>query len=494
MKNFKVLLVYANKMMENLIPINISVLSAVLKEAGFDVRLFDTTYYRTEEKSTGELRVANLQIRDYDLSKHGIHYKKTDIYEDFRNTVLEYGPDIVGVSAVEDTYKTSISLLGHIRDLGIPTVMGGVHAIISPAEVLNEPLVDMVCTGEGEYSFVNLCDKMHRKEDYTDVCGIWFKAKGKIIKNPPEKLVDINKLPCLDFSIYEKERFYRPMQGKVYRMLPVETSRGCPFACSYCAAPTLKEIYRPGGKYYRKKKIEKVIYEIEFYKSRYNLDYVYFTSETFLSMTDDEFNRFVALYKKIGLPFWFQTRPETIREYRIKILEGINCNRITVGIESGNERIRKERLNRKISNDSMIKAFDILKRSTIPFSVNNIIGIPDETRKEVFDTIELNRIVRADSISVFIFTPYRGTRLRQYCIEKGYISRDAYSSNHAKESILNMPSMSAEEILGLVRTFPLYVKFPREYYGLIGKAEKFDAEGNKVFENLSEKYRKECFK
>jgi len=490
---FKVLLVYANTMMENLIPVNMSILSAVLKQNGFDVKLFDTTYYKTEPKSTGEIRVENLQLRSFNLSKYGIRYKKTNMYDDFRRTVLRYRPDIIGLSAVEDTYRMGISLLRRVEDIDIPVIVGGVHAVISPDEVMAEDAVDMVCAGEGERPFVELCGKMHRGEDYTNVAGIWVKKNGKIIRNSPDSLTDINKLPPLDFTIYEKERLYRPMQGKIYRMMPVEICRGCPFQCSYCAAPALREIYKPHGMYYRKKKIERVIEEIKFYKNRYDLNYVYFTSETFLSLNDEEFDRFVSLYKKIRLPFWCQTRPETIKETRIKILEEINCDRITVGIESGNERIRREVLNRQTSNESIIKAFDILGRSSIPISVNNIIGIPEETREEVFDTINLNRAVKTDSISVFIFTPYRGTRLRVYCLEKGYISPQTYSAGHSKKSILNMPSMACEEITGLLRTFPLYVKFPKRDYDLIRIAERFDEEGNKVFKQLSDKYRKEHF-
>jgi len=492
--NFRILLVYANKMMENLIPINISILSAALKENGFEVRLFDSTYYRTESASVDQVRVDNLQLRDFDLSKYGIHFKNNDIHKDFLREAAEYKPDIIGINFVEDTFRLGISLLKAAKNLNVPTIAGGVHTIISPEEVMREDAVDMVCIGEGERSLVELCQKMQNGEDYTDVHGIWFKKDGRIIKNPSNKnLVDINKLPYLDFTVYEKERFYRPVQGEVYRMLPVEVSRGCPYSCAYCAGVALKEIYKSSGIYYRRKKIEKVIEEIKFYIDKYNLGYVYFTAETFLSMNDNEFKKFVSLYKDIKLPFWCQTRPETIREDRIKMLEDINCDRITIGVESGNERIRKEVLNRNISNDLMIRAFNILRRSSIPVSVNNLIGLPDETREDIFDTINLNRAIGADSTSVFIFTPYKGSRLRQYCIEKGYIAPDACSAGNVKSSILNMPSISGEEIRGIFRTFPLYVKFPKEDYELIKRAEKFDEEGNRIFKELRQRYKKEYF-
>jgi radical SAM superfamily enzyme YgiQ (UPF0313 family) len=494
MKSFRVMLVYANKMMENLIPINMSALAAVLKERGFEVKLFDTTYYRTEEGDGDQVRVDNLQIRGFDLSKYGVRYKETDVHSDFRAAVKDYRPGIIGLSVVEDTYKTGISLLERIRDLDIPTIAGGVHTVLSPEEVIAEDSVDMVCTGEGENALVNLCERMRRREDYTATRGIWFKKDGRVIKNEGEDLTDISALPYLDFTIYEKERFYRAMQGVVYRMLPVETSRGCPYACTYCSAARLKEIYRSRGIYYRRKSVERIIDEVKFYKGRYDLNYVYFTSESFLSMSDEEFSRFVSLYKDIRLPFWCQTRPETIREDRIKMLEDINCERMTVGIECGDESIRRNLLNRHVSNETILKAFDILGRSSIPVSVNNIIGLPDETRDNVFDTIRLNRLIKADAISVFVFTPFRGTRLRQYCVEKGYIPPDVYSGDNRKRSVLTMPTLSQDEIRGLLRTFPLYVKFPPEDYKTIELAERFDEKGNAAFRRLSERYKKEYFK
>ena len=176
------------------------------------------------------------------------------------------------------------------------------------------------------------------------------------------------------------------------------------------------------------------------------------------------------------------------------MIEEINCDRISIGLESGNEEVRNRFLNRRMSNEVLLKAFSILERSSIPISVNNIIGFPDETREQVFDTINMNREIKADSTNAFIFMPYRGTKLREYCVEKGYLDSDAFSADICKHSILKMPTLSEEQIRGLVRTFPLYVKFPKKDFSIIEKAEKFDEEGNKVFEQLSKIYREEYFK
>ena len=364
---FKVLLIYANKMMENLISINVSILSAALKQHGFDVKLFDTTFYRTEDESVYDIRVNNLQVRKFDLSSYGIKINDSDIHEDLIKLVEEYKPNLVGLSAVEETYLLGLSLLKSIKsNFNIPTIVGGVHTIFSPEEVLAQDDVDMICIGEGEEALVELCQKMQNGEDYYKVKNIWFKKDGVAVKNPRRDLMPLKDLPFLDFSIYDKRRMYRPMQGKIYKMLPIESSRGCPYTCTYCSASTLRKLYSNLGNYYRRKSVEQIIKEIQHYRKQYGLDFVYFTSESFLSMPDNEFENFVELYSEIKLPFWLQTRPESITKERIKKLETINCNRISVGLESGNEQLRKKMLKRNISNQQIIESLDVFKHSKIP--------------------------------------------------------------------------------------------------------------------------------
>ena len=99
------------------------------------------------------------------------------------------------------------------------------------------------------------------------------------------------------------------------------------------------------------------------------------------------------------LPFWIQTRPETITEERIKLLKKMNVSNINVGIEHGNEKYRKEMLQRAMSNDLIISALKILDNANIPVTVNNILGFPDETRELVFDTINLNRSIKAITLT-----------------------------------------------------------------------------------------------
>ena len=132
-KKFKVLLVYPNYSMVNLLPTNIGILTACLKQNGFDVDLFDTTFYRTSERTLDEVRVETLQVRKFDLEEMGVRFKPGNYVDDFKKKVAEYQPDLIAVTAVEDTWPQAKTLLEPItlafalsRTLQVPVVWQGV--------------------------------------------------------------------------------------------------------------------------------------------------------------------------------------------------------------------------------------------------------------------------------------------------------------------------------------------------------------------------------
>jgi radical SAM superfamily enzyme YgiQ (UPF0313 family) len=163
------------------------------------------------------------------------------------------------------------------------------------------------------------------------------------------------------------------------------------------------------------------------------------------------------------------------------------------GIEHGNEKFRSEMLNIHCTNEDMVKALKIVEEYEIEYTVNNIIGFPDETRETVFDTININRQLKPTTINVYFFTPYRGTRLYEYCVEKKYLDKRDKVHQLLDGVRLNMDSISYQELKGLQRTFPLYARFPESEFDMITKAEQFTEEGNRIFKQLSELYRERFF-
>lgn len=480
-------------MMDNLIPVSASSLVGSLIRAGVDVRLFDTTFYKTEERPPDADRASNLQVAPVNYEAFGISVKPNDVCSDFRRLVETFAPDVIMVSMVEPTYAQAIKLLNSIKDIRPYVVAGGVLVILSPEEVIENELIDAVCTGEGEDAVVEFCARFSSRQNFTGVPGMWFKEGGRIIKNPLRHIVDLDKAAFLDFSLYEDARFFKAMEGRIFRMMPLEFSRGCPYKCSYCANPAVERRFDGVGKWHRWKSLDRVFAEISEYTAKYKVEFFYFVSETFLSMPKRQFGEFCERYSDYKIPFWFNTRPESITRDIVRKLEGINCFRMGIGLEHGNERFRRQMLNRRVTNERIVEACRIVEDSEITYSINNIIGFPGEMRELVFDTIRLNRMINPDTVGTFVFTPYKGTDLYDYCIKHGYITSTTAVGDIFRTSVLENNTLSQDEVKGLLRTFPLYVHFGEDMFEVIKKAEYFTEEGNRIFDELSKIYITEHF-
>ena len=172
-------------------------------------------------------------------------------------------------------------------------------------------------------------------------------------------------------------------------------------------------------------------------------------------------------------------------------LKDVGCYRISFGLEHGNEEFRRKRLLRRMTNEFILQQSQIVSKVGIPYTLNNIIGLPYETRELFFETVKLNKqIATFDSLSVNVFVPYHGTPMREWAIQEGWLDPDRQTTSVISESILEMPPpyLSAKEIMSLQRVFPLYVSMPESRYPEIKRAETRDAEGDKIFEALSEEF------
>jgi len=495
-KDFRVLLVYPNIQMSALMPLSMGIFTALLRENGYSVDLFDCTFYADGPTADGnQEKVKNKQVLDYDWSSRGVE-PKYGLISDYVNKIEDFQPDLVAVSVLESTYHLGLMLMESVAEKkrNYKTVFGGVFATYAPDKVISEDCVDIVCRGEGEVALIELCDRMSSRSKLTGIQNLWIKdAHGVVEKNQMGPVVDINSLPFADWSLFEEQSIYRPMQGKIYRAVGMENQRGCPYTCAYCNSPTNNDIYKQvsGARFYRKKSIKRMREEFDYLVNKYSPELIYFLVDTFLAMNDREFDEFKELYMDYKIPFWMNTRAETINEYRANGLEEMNMLRMNVGIEHGNADYRKNILNRNVSDKKTIKAFEVVADKNYTTVANSIIGMPDETRSLIFDTINLSRSLpdKIDASGAFIWAPYHGTALRDLAVSKGYLSEHEIASiSNCSMSMLAMPTISKDEIQGLARTFSFYVKFPSERFKDIEVAEKFDDRGNAMWEKLSREF------
>ena len=389
---------------------------------------------------------------------------------------------LLGIQLIEEVEP-------YIKRNKTPVIAGGVFPTFAPELTLRHRLVDMVCVGEGENSLIDLCQRLQKGQPYNDVTNLWVKQKdGSIIKNSISNPFDINDTPIIDISLFEEQRLLRPMAGKWYKMLPVETIRGCPYKCTYCNSPDQVDLYEreTDTSFFRKKKISLVYNELKYFKENHGVEYNYFWADTFLSWSNQEFEEFCEMYSDIGLPFWMQTRPETLTDYKVKKLAGIGLHRISFGIEHGNEGFRKKYLKREWKNEAIIEALKIPVRHGVPFSVNNITGFPQETRELAMDTVELNRHIDAHNQNLYAFVPFHGTPLRKICEELELVTPDTITRACTDRPMLDQKQYPAEQIERLQKCFVFYVKMPKSRWKDIERAEENTPEGMKIFSELKQ--------
>tara|TARA_B100000029_G_scaffold500157_1_gene571468 strand:+ start:2122 stop:3771 length:1650 start_codon:yes stop_codon:yes gene_type:complete len=498
-KEFKVLLVYPNLTMMLVPSLAIGIFTNILKKEGYSVDLFDTTHYVSEENSSPQNRVKYLQAREFsDTNDLGVRIK-TDLLGEFRQKVLEYQPDFLIYSVVEDCFTQTLSLMDQIKDLDIPHLVGGVYPTAAPETCISHELINCIGLGEGEHIILDMSEAVRCGKDYRRINGIWFKEHDQVIKNPRGPLVAINKGQEPDFSLFDESRFNRPMGGRIFRTIPIESYRGCPFTCTYCNSPMQVSLAREAelGNFLRTKTMNVLKDEITRTVELYDPEFLYFIDDSFTARKQSDIFDFCDMYEEFKIPFWFNTRPETCTLEMLQRLKEVGAYRISFGIESGNEQFRRKVLTRNVSNKKLKDAFDVIAQSGVAFSLNLIIGLPGETRELVMDTVEFCRTIYGfDTVTVSIFTPYAGTVLRDVAVNNNWLDKNHITTHTTTKSQLNMPPpyLSSSDIDQLMRVMPLYIYFPKSEWPKLKRAEINDDEGNKILKYYSDIYTKDFLK
>ena len=490
---FKVLLVYPNIQMCEMMPYSIGLLTAYLRREGFEVGLFDATFY-TDEVNRNYEEYHNY-VQEFDWKEKG-RVSKTNLISDFKKKIEEFNPNLIAISVVENTYPIACNMVKSLSKemRKIPIMWGGVFATFAPHLILRDNVGDYICRGEGDDAVVELCRKMNEGTSTADVQNFWIRENDSITKNKMGPLADMESAPFPDYSLFENHAIYRAMQGKIRRTIGLETQRGCTFTCTYCNSPSQVTLHKSevGSMFARKKSIKRVRKELEYLHKKFDLELVYFLDDTFLALSEKRFDELYEMYMDFKIPFWMNTRCETMTEKRAQKLEDMNMLRMSFGIEHGNQEYRKNILKRSTSNERMLSAFKMTSGKKYITNGNCIIGMPEENRDLIFDSIEFTRQLPDDveRTGAFIFAPYHGTPLRDIAIKKGYIKNPDTICDITKpeESMLDQPQLPKQELIGLAKTFGLYQTLPKSEWKWVKKAENNTNDANQLYSKLIKDY------
>lgn len=358
----------------------------------------------------------------------------------FKNVLLKiekFSPKVIGFSSVSSQYHhvLNLSLLIKSKYPNVLIVCGGVHPTINPQSLLKTKFINGFFLGESELSFVEFLCKIKNNEPFQDVDNFAYIKNGELIKNKLKPLIkDLDILPSPDKEIYP--------YGKIIQKLGYAHfffNRGCPFLCSYCSNEALAKEYGMKRNLMRYRSPGLCIQEIEEVIMKYDVDEVSIMDDIF-GMNKKWLNEFLLMYKeRIKIKFACLLRIELISDNFLRKLKKAACHRIFFGVESGSSFIREKMMNRKMTNDQIIKAFDLCRKYRIKTLAVNIIGVPEETEEMIIETIELNKRIKPSTSGVNIFYPYKGTELGDFCFKKGLVDEKLYRSfsNERRMSVLN---------------------------------------------------------
>jgi len=307
----------------------------------------------------------------------------------------------------------------------VPTVWGGIHPTILPAQTLEHELVDIVVRGKGEFVFKELVETLDVDGDLSQVKGISYKTPEKeILHNEDSTAFDADSVPIPPYDLVDIGNYKR--SGFDFQVMSFVTSRGCPHSCTFCYITSLSNKERR----WQAEEVSKTVDHLEHVMKLYSPDYI--------SIIDDDF--FVNI--KRGRKFFEEVERRNIKikwglrgvrideilrmdDSLLKLLERIGMKHMNIGVESGSPRML-EMIDKSIDPEEVLQANRKLSNyKKLEPLYNFFSGLPTETEDDLKQSTELvGKLLKENpqaQISGFHqFTPYPGNPLFHTAVEHGF--------------------------------------------------------------------------
>lgn len=373
-------------------------------------------------------------------------------HPDAATEVLQYvrrhRPPFVGASCTTAGFPSAEALLREVKEINpdTTTVGGGPHISAMGAEILRRSdAVDVTVVGEGERPLGRLLS--NGLSGAEPIPGLVFRGSDGIVENPPERPgVDLDSLPL---PAYEKLHgfpgFYQlPIFN--YPAAPntsCNSSRGCPYQCSYCDRSVF-------GRSFRFNSAEYLYNHLELLARRFGIRHVNFYDDqfTFHQGRVEAFCR-MMIDKPLRMTFNCAVRAEHVTPELLRLMKRAGCWMISLGIETGDpDLLARHRQHSDL--DVTTRAIHDIHRAGIRVKGLFMIGLPGETEASFRRTMDYIFSVPIDDFNVSRFTPFPGSPLYEKIHEYGRFEED-WSRMDCMHSQFIPHGLTAEQIEQLFR-------------------------------------------
>lgn len=363
------------------------------------------------------------------LARQGIEADIVDFFacpdsrRRMRDLLLQNRPAFVGFSCTTSSFLDGVRLAREAKAVlpDVRVVFGGVHvSALRERMMLEHPVVDYIVVGEGEQTLAEL---MQGSGKPVSVQGLIYReaATGDVVfTGRREQALNLDALP---YPAYEKLPGYPhgytlPIFN--YPSIPnttALTSRGCPYACSYCDRSVFEKSYRFNSARY--------IYEhMRYLKGRFGIRHINFYDDqfTFHLQRIEQLADMLA-DRPLGMTFNCAVRGEHVTQSLLGRLKAAGCWMISLGIETGDQGLLHA-LNRKVNLEKLADRVRLIKKASIRVKGLLMLGIPGETEESVEKTRQFLFSLPIDDFNLTKFTPFPGAPITAGIREHGAFDDD----------------------------------------------------------------------
>lgn len=360
-------------------------------------------------------------------------------HEDLFKLIGRFKPDLIAITMFTLSRPFAYELIREIKArTDIPILLGGAHVSTIKGLVLKETEADFAIKYEGEYPLIELVNELRSSSpNFRRIKNLIWRDGAKITENPDRDfLEDLDKLPFPQFDRYQIS--VHPAYGE--KIVPLITSRGCPFACDFCSV----KLYM--GRSFRKRSRENVFAEIEYQYAKgyrqfdFNDDCFTLDKKRAESILDSIINSGL----KIKFQFYNGLRVDTVDPVLLGKLKKAGCFYISYGCESGNEQILKN-INKGVSLKQVRDAIKWTNEAGIANSVNFIIGHKGETYQTAMDSLNFARSLPNNFVNFYNLIPYPGTEAFEWANRHGHFLIDTDNYLEAISYADNQPIFETRE-------------------------------------------------
>ena len=393
-------------------PIGLAYIAAVLKEAGRPYCVIDATGEALDAAGPYDLR------DDFVVQGLTMEELVERIPEDTK---------IIGVGCMFSFYWPITRLVIENIRARFPDaliVIGGEHVTALPEFSLGDSPADVAVLGEGEETFLALLNAWDTEQPLADVPGLAFKHKGEIVNTGlSARTRDIDSIPFPDWDSFPIEEYISRHQTNglnMGRSMPILTTRGCPYRCTFCSSPDMWTTR------YVQHSPKRVVDEMALYVKKYNV--TNFDSQDLTAIVKRSWS--IQLCEELisrDLNITWQmptgTRSEVFDEEVVDLLYRSGCQLLSFAPESGLPEILRE-IKKQIDLDNLFKGIRGALRRGFKISCFVVIGLPMECPDALKMTMGMIRkfaMMGVHDVTVNKFVPYPGSVIFQKLLAEGKV-------------------------------------------------------------------------